>query len=573
MIRLSRSLYVLVLFALAVSVASAQVPTGTPPFGSFAGGPDVIDLANLNSHITVPVLHKAGRGMDFSYDLSYDSSVWYPVAGSWHSTTNWGWRGITEVATGYISVFAESLSCTTASNQTLPFTGYTNFAYHDAFGTVHKFNTLTVYAGPGVPRCFNGPGSGTDSANDGSGFSITARAATSSVSASVTSRSGQVFQAPVESGAGSGTVTDRNGNIMSVGSTGVFTDTLNTTALTVTGVAPTSTTFSYTPPSGPSASYTMSYHTYTVKTNFGCSGIADYGPTSNSLVDRITLPDGTFYQFNYEATPGFSGDVTGRLASVTLPTGGTISYTYTGGSGGHITCTDGSASGLTRVTPDGAWTYARTAGTGAAYTTTVTDPQSNQTQIQFQGLYETLRQVYQGAVSPANLLRSWNTCYNSSTSPCTSTAVALPILRRTVIDQYGSSGLQCKHDYFYNTFGLSTEQDDYDYGTGAPGPLLKKTAVTYASIGNIQAFPLTPPSATELEPPSSVKTSPTTCRQTTIRHVSPGWPNTTTPHSAAASPPAETLPLSPPTPTPRCRPAASPKTLPMIRSGIFAPRS
>jgi hypothetical protein len=67
--------------------AQTRPATGTPPFGSFGGGPDVINLANLNSHITVPVLNKPGRGTNFTYDLSYDSSVWYPVTSG--STTTW----------------------------------------------------------------------------------------------------------------------------------------------------------------------------------------------------------------------------------------------------------------------------------------------------------------------------------------------------------------------------------------------------------------------------------------------------------------------------------------------------
>jgi len=55
----------------------AQVPTGTPPMGSFGGGPDIIDLANLNSHLDISVINKPGRGgMNFTYDLNYDSSVW-----------------------------------------------------------------------------------------------------------------------------------------------------------------------------------------------------------------------------------------------------------------------------------------------------------------------------------------------------------------------------------------------------------------------------------------------------------------------------------------------------------------
>ena len=90
------------------SIASAQVSTGTPPFSSIGGGPfDTVNLGNLNVHFAIPVLHKAGRGMPFTYDVSYDSSIWTPVTSSgntqWQPATNWGWRGVTEGKTGYIS--------------------------------------------------------------------------------------------------------------------------------------------------------------------------------------------------------------------------------------------------------------------------------------------------------------------------------------------------------------------------------------------------------------------------------------------------------------------------------------
>lgn len=109
MTRTLRYAFLMIVFALAAQAASAQVTTGTPPFGTFASNsaPDVINLANLNAHIAIPVLHKAGRGTDFTYDLSYDSSVWYPVTSgsttSWQPVLSWGWRGQTEIATGYIS--------------------------------------------------------------------------------------------------------------------------------------------------------------------------------------------------------------------------------------------------------------------------------------------------------------------------------------------------------------------------------------------------------------------------------------------------------------------------------------
>src|SRR2546422_5232119 len=103
MTRVFRSLFLIIYLLALTENSSAQVPTGTPPFGSFGGGPDVINLANLNSHITIPVLHKPGRGTNFNYDMSYDSSVWYPVTSggttTWQPVQNWGWRGQTEIAT------------------------------------------------------------------------------------------------------------------------------------------------------------------------------------------------------------------------------------------------------------------------------------------------------------------------------------------------------------------------------------------------------------------------------------------------------------------------------------------
>jgi hypothetical protein len=115
MMRTLRFLALLFIFGICSRQLHAQVATGTPPFGSFGGGPDVFDLANLNVHLAIPVLHKAGRGTNFTYDLSYDNSVWYPVTAnsttSWQPVLNWGWRGVTEVSTGYVSVAELSYTC------------------------------------------------------------------------------------------------------------------------------------------------------------------------------------------------------------------------------------------------------------------------------------------------------------------------------------------------------------------------------------------------------------------------------------------------------------------------------
>ena len=49
---------------------------------------------------------------------------------------------------------------------------------------------------------------------------------------------------------------------------------------------------------------------------------------------------------------------TGRIKSVTLPTGATITYNYSGGTNGNgVWCDDGSAATITKTTPDGTWTF------------------------------------------------------------------------------------------------------------------------------------------------------------------------------------------------------------------------
>jgi YD repeat-containing protein len=80
-------------------------------------------------------------------------------------------------------------------------------------------------------------------------------------------------------------------------------------------------------------------------TNFITYGFthADYGPTSDS---------GTL------TNAGSSQTTTGRLSQITLPTGGTIGYAYSGGTNNSgINCQDSSYATITRTTSDGMTTF------------------------------------------------------------------------------------------------------------------------------------------------------------------------------------------------------------------------
>ena len=219
---LRKSFYALVLL-LSASAAMAQVATGAYPYGTFDNlGIDSINDGNLNVHFSLPVLNKAGRGLPFYYNLSYDSSVWYPatVSGttSWDAVQNFGWRGDTEIVTRYMTYGSDTTTITgTGHSGTCTRTIYSSFIYHDTFGVSHPFPDGTTYSLGG--SC--GVSSPTDSgvAYDGSGYTLNLTAYTVST---VVSAGGKSFAVPNENN-GSGTVTDSNGNQVSTDGSGHFT--------------------------------------------------------------------------------------------------------------------------------------------------------------------------------------------------------------------------------------------------------------------------------------------------------------------------------------------------------------
>jgi hypothetical protein len=170
---------VTIIFVLAVcSQCFAQVATGTPPFGSFDGGPDIINLGNLNVHLTIPILNKLGRGQNFVYDLGYDTSVWYPssVNGTetWTPVYNWGWFSETQANTGFLTSDTSSTVCSyiKEGNLEIP-NGWRvvsdNFIYYDPFGSPHPFQGNTII----VSSTCSGTSTYIDSvASDGSGYTL-----------------------------------------------------------------------------------------------------------------------------------------------------------------------------------------------------------------------------------------------------------------------------------------------------------------------------------------------------------------------------------------------------------------
>ena len=427
-------LLICISFLSAASVASAQNHgTGLYEFGSFdAKGFDTINLGNLNTHFTIPIVSKTGRGENFQYSLDYEGLVWSPTVSSgaytWqpNESSPWGFIGANSSGTiGTLVVtsgYNSSLDCSPV---------YSNFTYYDPAGKTHIFNYMLAcpWGVNGQPYTIIGDGS----TSDGSGLYIVYNSTDNIFTIYNRSGSYATFkwsQLGINKAVLSST-TDPNGNTITYNLDGTITDTLGVTALAITGVGNAVSHLVYTYPvtlqadQAPTAAVTVYFKTYTVATHFQCPNIGEAGATNYDLVDHITYSTGASYSIQYEVAQGvqaigYGPPVTGRLASVTLPTGGTISYQYSGGCNNSGINPDGTPAILTRTTTDGSKTYSRTIS-GNSSTTAVTDELQNQSTYSFISntygqWFETERKIWQGSASGAPL-QDRITQYNAQTTP------------------------------------------------------------------------------------------------------------------------------------------------------------
>jgi|GEM_PF-1334368 len=324
-----------------------------------------------------------------------------------------------------------------------------------------------------------------------------------------------------------GTLTDPNGNSISTttsnqpGVPWTLTDTTGNVALKELPGTSSLTYYYPSPNGGVTEPVVFTLTTFTLNTNFQCPTVADITGTSYpagdvSLVTSIGLPDQTSYQIVYESTNGTypSTVTTGRIHSLTLPSGATITYTYSGGNNG-INCQDGSPATLTKQTPDGTWIYnhyfTQTAQFAGLWTTVVTDPAGNDTvytfgsdpttQVPQTNSLEVQRQIYQGSRTSGTLLKTLITCYNGNFTNCeTSTKPEGPAsiagMRKDVYTYLPGVSQPSLSETFYQAGipYLINEDNEFDFGVNTGGSPtvnpLKSTLITYASLSNnIQTRP------------------------------------------------------------------------------------
>jgi hypothetical protein len=420
---------------------------------------------------------------------------------------------------------------------TCPSKEETNIAIIDGTGAAHPV------PGAGINVCPGHYSGGTWTTSDGSGYTFVGNSNTGG--AFIYDSNGVKNTVGTLSGSNSSlTATDPDGASVSFNTTNEeWIDSLGVPALTVGSNGDYITTYSYQNGNGGTSEYSVTYDStpLTILTNFKCNGISEYSSVAQPTTS-LTMPDNSEYQFTYEQTPGESSDYTKRIASITFPTGGSISYYYSD-TGGHngINCTSGVVPETTVKVYDNyskttsTWTYvnnnsnspsACTPGVGPCnFTVVKTDPAGNQTLYHFVGEFQTWAQFYSGGCPTSvngctgggTQLRYVTTCYNgylTSLSACQTltTPPTLPIKRTDVYTWVGVAPQALTETiYDCNTvspcYGLVTEVKKYDYGAAIPptGTPLSDTVIVYNSgstCGTLDQYISTRPCSITVNGPS-----------------------------------------------------------------------
>ena len=164
----------------AAGVCYGQQPlTGVPAFGSFQSfGFGDVNIQNLNFNFTIPFVGGPGRGMNFAFGPSYNSSMWVSGGTLWIPAVDpggaptWGWNLTNPIGTiPYLYTTSTCPYIVGHTPESGPVTSYGSYEYVEPNGTRHSFSVyyLNVYV-----RCPDGGVSGvsTGYATDGSGFYI-----------------------------------------------------------------------------------------------------------------------------------------------------------------------------------------------------------------------------------------------------------------------------------------------------------------------------------------------------------------------------------------------------------------
>ena len=489
---------------------------GLPVNGVFSGGQiDSVQLNNGNLHLDIPLLDLPGVGIPIHIHFLYDSKIFgyqtdqssytYYVTATPAAAVSYPGFVQSSYASHQNSVTCGGIQYNDAVLDSLTFT--------DEDRTSHQFPVEGGYMASS-PSCDNNPAGTKFYAMDASGI-FANRATNTGNFASVITKQGVKYSFPTI-----GTlpilVEDANGNELSVTSasggpdqsTTIITDTIGRQVQIIghfaTAYQPD--TIQYTDQDGNPQTISIAWTSIPIDTSSLCKmGYTCQGPAAKFWVpSKITLQDNsTTYQFQWYSTG------LGDLQSVTLPTGATISYTYVpSDAGGDAVKTRTIVSGgqSSQWTYNYSWNPSQ--GIGFANTITVNDPYQNDTQytctiyaphpfgVTTNGYhapcYMTQEKAFNGAASAGNSIVTKTTAYTITGAVMpTSTTVSWTGSGETAEtdtswDVIPNSGAYSGPDYPANdvSWGNMTSKQEYDYGSGSHGALIRNTQYSYLHVQN-----------------------------------------------------------------------------------------
>ena len=481
--------------ALVSKAQSYQTALGVPPFmTALPAESGSIDAATGDLHIAIPLGTFPQRGLPpLTATLVYDSAIWIPSGGVWQTTgtgvggggtlLGGGWRIIISgTPSGGIPLLV-NVAWTTCSGGSIA--TESPWSWNSADGTTHIFPINIVYT---TGTCTGAVSTGDAFATDSSGYHMFITSAGTKVYAADGSL------AYNDTGTGPET-SDTNGNYYS-GFPNVA-DSLGRTPFTIaaTGCASGATwCINVLNSTGGTSQYNIQTATINMHTSFGVSGITECSTScSMTVVTGITLPDTTTYAFTYDS--GTTAPNYGMLASMTLPTGATINYTFSNFADAYGNKSRWIAS---RNNGSANWTYSpsvistcTSTSVGCQQKMTVTQPSLDQQVYTFEldnGDWPIQMQSYNGSASSGTLLATQATTWDfthSCTTPtgCIGHFYITKLSDTTTLPMPGGSNLNRTTQYTYDTStndgNITTVKEWKFYPGSLPSSPDRVTNITY----------------------------------------------------------------------------------------------
>jgi YD repeat-containing protein len=472
---------------------------GMPNHGEFSGTDfEQVQLNNNNLHIDLPLWATTGRGPSVGFRFVYDSKGWgfnetcNHISGLCTDRVlpNPGWqRGSLPNHLKLILVGPQSYGVArTSGSFTCNGTNVTVLTYDYAMslpdGTTHHFAPGPVEFAGESAYCFPNPT--TLYADDGSGWML--KIDQNGIVLKVVGKDGTVISG--------GTITDANGNQVFT-STSPGTDTLGRQF---------NSDGSYYDSNGVLRTISSTAQSVAIQTALcGFSNgdyCYEYSGTWN-VAQTITLPNGLTYTFSYD-----QGSPThpyyGQPLSVTLPTGGQISWGWGGvNESGPVLLSRQLSS------DPQPWNYAFNYATS---TGTVTDPAGNDMTytcgwysppynfnpgtLPDPPCYIITKKYYQGSSTSNNLIKTVQTDYWTTNEPAilpiheTTTWNPQNLVSRVEMDYDSWAASTFRTTTIYATGGNIIEKREYAFGTGSWGAQVRTTDFGYLHLSNSTYFGL-----------------------------------------------------------------------------------